>query len=101
MKAIYCKVGESCKVIEVGSNLKAMQELVKGRIETVTLQHEIVLVANEEGILLGMPFNRNIAGMPIHGPLFFVREDGEHLVSLSEGQIRYVFNNILQEKKEE
>ena len=46
---------------EIGNDLKSMQEVVGGYIETLTLERNVVLVLNEEGKLIPLKKNRLIS----------------------------------------
>jgi hypothetical protein len=66
----------------IDNTLEAMQKLVGGYIETVTLPGNMVLVCDEEGVLKGKPLNAIIKnrqghGIPIVGDFFVCLEDGE------------------------
>ena len=50
------------KVEYIENTLDGMQRVVGGLIEEIDLNDNTVLVCNEEGILLGMPFNRSMEG---------------------------------------
>ena len=58
----------------ISDSLKNLQNTVGGYIETVTLNNGVVLICNEEGKLMDMPYNftlRRIHGIiPIHNPIF-------------------------------
>lgn len=68
------------KVIK--NTLEAMQKVVGGHIETVTLAENIVLVVNEDGIPLGLPYNCNMFGHTIYGTLMLAGAEGEDFCSL-------------------
>lgn len=72
----------------IGSDLKSLQDEVGGYIETVYIDHNVILVCNEEGKLNGMEMNRRLGDDIICGPFFLVGDDGEgDFASLSDGQI--------------
>lgn len=62
--------------IEVENKLEALQKIVGGYIETVTLTHEkAVMIVNEEGVLLNLTLNpaaSALAGVRIVGPALIV-----------------------------
>ena len=66
----------------VKNTLRAFQQTVNGPIETVTLAEGIVLVVNENGIPLGLPYNCNMFGHTIYGTLMLVGTEGEDFCSL-------------------
>lgn len=59
MKVIMCKVGEDARLGVIGNGLKDMQEFVGGYIEAIyPYDEEVAIVVNEEGKMIGLPFNR-------------------------------------------
>ena len=56
MKILYKKPGEAPEIRDVANDLGALQDLVGGYIETVTVGN-VVIICNEEGKLKGMPLN--------------------------------------------
>lgn len=57
MKAIRKKLGCAPEIIEVENTLKALQAEVGGYIETVTFASDAAVICNEEGRILGLPYN--------------------------------------------
>lgn len=71
IKVIVCRVGRAAVVEELqpnpdlnGGHLCAMQKIVGGLIQCVTLDDGIDLWCNEEGMLLELPLNRCFAAAP-------------------------------------
>ena len=64
------------------NTLEAFQQAVGGYIETVTLASDIVIICNEEGRLLDLPFNVNICGCDFYGTIFAVGTKGPEFASL-------------------
>ena len=61
MRVILCKPGEKAETIEMEDSLKAMQEMVGGRIEEyMPWEEEVAIICNEEGKMMGLPLNRGI-----------------------------------------
>ncbi|MEE0119889.1 MAG: DUF3846 domain-containing protein, partial [Agathobaculum butyriciproducens] len=56
MKAIRKEPGCAPELIDIYNTLKALQTEVGGYIETVTIASDAVVICNEEGALLGMPY---------------------------------------------
>lgn len=77
MKAIFKAPGKAPEIIEVENTLEALQEKVGGYIETVTVASDACIVCNEEGRLLGLPYNAYVAGRSFVGPILIVGVDGE------------------------
>lgn len=77
MKAIRKKPGCTPEIIEVENTLKALQTEVGGYIETVTIASDAVVICNEEGVLLGMPYNCRFLGVDFVGTVLIVGTKGE------------------------
>lgn len=88
MKALKC-IGFRVEEIEIENTLEALQNIVGGYIETVTLtQEKAVMIVNEEGMLLGYGINpvaSLIAGTKIVGPALIVGVDGEEFCNIPKG----------------
>ena len=72
MKVVAKKPGHLAEIIEIKNELKALQEYVGGRIETVTFASKACIVCNEEGRLLDMPHNFTFCGVEFCGPVLIV-----------------------------
>lgn len=83
ISVIIKEPGKKPKRKTVKNTLRAFQQTVNGPIETVTLAEGIVLVVNENGIPLGLPYNCNMFGHTIYGTLMLVGTEGEDFCSLS------------------
>lgn len=69
----------------IKNELKEMQELVGGYIETVMFGENLVIVCNEEGRLI--PLERNI--LDIYGTFFIVGISGDEFRSLTVAETRF------------
>lgn len=59
MKIIIVEPDKEPIVKEIENTLKAKQEIVGGWIQSVSLpEDDIVLICNEEGKIIGLPYNR-------------------------------------------
>ena len=83
ISVIIKEPGKKPKRRTVTNKLATFQKVVGGHIETVTLAENIVLVVNEDGIPLGLPYNCNMFGHTIYGTLMLVGTEGEDFCSLS------------------
>ena len=73
MRALYkTPTDESFHQIVVPNELKVLQDLVGGYIETVTMTMDSCLIVNEEGRILGLPHNCNYLGIDVCGPMLIV-----------------------------
>lgn len=88
MRAIYKKPGKAAEIIHIEDKLEALQGAVGGYIEVVPVRRDTVIVCNEEGKLMGMPFNFSFRGDDgfrgdaIAGPALFLGVDGENFADI-------------------
>lgn len=76
MKALIKNPGEeSFREIITENDLKSLQRLVGGYIETVTLATDTCIICNEEGRIMGMQPNCNYCGIDFVGPILIVGVD--------------------------
>ena len=76
MKALIKNPGdESFREIITENDLKSLQRLVGGYIETVTLATDACVICNEEGRIMGMQPNCNYCGIDFVGPILIVGVD--------------------------
>ena len=104
MKVLVVEPMKPCEVREIPDTLEAMQQTVDGYIESVSFEREAI-VCNEQGKLLGLPYNRPLRDegglVPLdilHGTFFIAGISGEQFVSLTDEQIqRYknLYDNVM------
>lgn len=82
--------GEQPIVANIPNTLEALQKAVGGHIEAVTIASDLVLICNEEGLLMGLPYNHTACELPLVGPIVAVGVDGEEFVSLTPDQIQFL-----------
>ena len=58
MRVVVCEVGKDSEVREIGTAIQAWQAVVGGYVQEVPLGGSFYLYCNEDGISLGLPFNR-------------------------------------------
>lgn len=70
---VYVKEpGKPLEARKIPNTLEAMQQTVGGYIETFTVATDLVIVCNEEGRLIGLPYNCTISGgVDFVGTIFF------------------------------
>ena len=105
IKALVVEPMKPCYVQEFPASLEAMQKIVGGYIQAVyPFSEPVAVVCNEEGRILGLPFNRPLMdenGLPydiLCGTFFIAGVDGEHFASLTEEQIekyRSLYDNVI------
>ena len=84
MQVVRKKPGEMPELIRIENTLEALQKEVGGYIETFGLASDAVLVCNEEGKLLGLPYNITLFGEPFVGTILIAGDGGEELASVPE-----------------
>lgn len=93
MKALKLE-GAHYRTITIENKLEALQEAVRGYIETITLiPDKAVMIVNEEGRILGMAANHaasTIAGGLIVGPAIVVGVDGEDFCDVPEDVVQRI-----------
>ena len=104
MKVLIVEPMKPCYVREI-SGLNDMQEIVGGHIEAFyPFKEQVAIIANEEGKILGLPFNRPLSderGVPydiVCGTFFLAGLGAEDFVSLTEEQIRRykeLYDNVM------
>lgn len=87
MRVMSKEPGKGWKVAEIENTLEALQQGVGGKLEAVTLASDACILCNEEGRLLGMPYNITICGVSFVGPLLIVGIAGEDFTGLTEQQV--------------
>lgn len=61
-----------------------MQAEVGGYIETVTIASDVVVICNEEGVPLGMPYNSRFVGVDFVGPILVVGRNKDEFCDVPE-----------------
>lgn len=84
MTAIYKAPGCAPEVIDIPNTLEALQGKVGGYIETVTFATDACIICNEEGRLMGLPYNCNLLGVSFVGPILIVGVDGEEFTGIPD-----------------
>lgn len=82
ISALVKRPGEPPRHVNISNSLRALQQNVEGYIETVTLASDLVLICNEEGRMLGMPYNCTICGTDFVGPIILTGRKGYEFTDL-------------------
>lgn len=82
MRVVYKVPGEHASVIEIPNNLRLLQELVGGYIETVPYNSDAIMIVNEEGKILGLEPNVLLGNDVVVGNLIVVGDGGEDFAEL-------------------
>lgn len=70
------------ELVQVENTLEALQQEVGGYIETVAFARDACIICNEEGRLLGLPYNVTFLGVSFMGTILIVGVDGEEFSDL-------------------
>lgn len=89
MIAIKKNPGEKSQVVDIPNTLEALQDAVGGNIETVTIASDACIVCNEEGRLMGLPYNCRILGLDFAGTVLIVGTCGDEFCNLSQRDIAF------------
>lgn len=76
------------EVITINNTLEALQGLVEGYLEAVSLSPTACIIVNEEGKLLGLTPNRKLNHDILVGNIIIVGTEGPEIVSLTPTQIK-------------
>ncbi len=82
IKVLAKHPGHPAHFVHIPNTLEAMQSLVGGYIETVTLATDLVLICNEEGFLRGLPDNCRLCGMRLVGSILLAGIDGDEFADI-------------------
>ncbi len=88
--------GEIPRSVNVSNSLEALQRNVGGYIETVTFASDCVIICNEEGRLLGMPYNCTICGLDFVGEIIIAGVKGDEFtdIPLTWAQCKELFPQL-------
>ena len=82
IRVISKRPGCPPRSVWVSNTLGNLQRKVGGLIETYTFANDMCVICNEEGRLLGLPYNCNIAGVDFVGDILLVGVKGEDFADL-------------------
>ena len=69
---------------DIDNTLSALQEIVGGYIEVITVNDHLVMIVNEEGKLLGLEPSFAYGDDILVGPVVFAGYDGEEFRGLTQ-----------------
>lgn len=83
----------------VSNRLENFQTHVGGYIETVAIASDMVIICNEEGRLLNLPYNCEVCGMDFVGSIIFCGVDGDEFadVPISFEEFKNAFPELWEE----
>ncbi len=79
MKVLRKKPGQDFEQIDIPNTLEALQEEVEGYIEAIPIGDDAVIICNEEGRLIGLPYNTEIHGYSFVGTILIAGTNGDEL----------------------
>lgn len=80
------------------NSLKSFQQAVEGYIETVTFSKNFVVICNEEGRLLDLPYNTTLFGIDFYGTIVIAGTEDEDFASLRSSGVPMVLKLLKEEK---
>lgn len=83
MRALVKEVGKAAEIKDIKNDLKELQGIVGGYIETVTLTSDCVIICNEDGRITGLPYNCDICGINFVGPIVLLGRKGDSFADFS------------------
>ena len=72
-----------------------INDIVEGYIQAVPLAADACIICNEEGKLIGLPYNTRILNEIFVGNILFVGVAGEEFCSLTNEQISLIAERVL------
>lgn len=76
------------------NELAALQDWVGGKIETVTVASDCVVICNEEARIKGLAYNCKFCGMEFYGPLMLASRKGDEFCSLKVSKIPFLLKSL-------
>jgi hypothetical protein len=92
MKVIIKKVGKQPEVVDIENTLDAMQKIVGGYIEAVRVRSDCMMICNEEGKLMGLPYNFDLGNDKIVGDVIFTKPDGAEFTDLDDRNVEMILH---------
>lgn len=84
IKVIIKEPGKAPEIKTITNDLGALQSIVGGYIETVTLASDLVIICNEDGKLWNLPYNFDSGGQSFVGTVVFAGVDGDEFADVPE-----------------
>lgn len=93
MKVCFKAPRANAVMVEIENTLPALQEAVGGYIEAIPFASDVVIVCNEEGRLLNLPYNCMICGMEFYGPVLICGVNGEEFCDVPDAAARLIWRD--------
>lgn len=96
IKCIVKRPDSKPYVTWISNRLENLQNFVGGYIETVTLFDDVVLICNEDGRRLGLPYNCRVCGVDFVGNIIFcgINEDEFGNIPYDIDTFKYMFQDL-------
>ena len=98
IKVIIKEPGKKARFAWISPSLKNLQNWVGGFIETVTIAEDLVIICNEEGRLLDLPYNFDFCNLSFVGTVIFAGVDEDEFCSIPDTENLLMFLG-LEDKK--
>ena len=82
INAIILEPQKTARVEMVDGSLEGLQALVGGYIEVVRIASDVCFIADEEGLLKGLPYNFSVCGTNLFGTAVFCGVEGEDFTDM-------------------
>ena len=83
MIVIIKEPGKDPILTDINNNLKALQDAVGGYIETFTIGDGMTVICNEEGRILGLPYNCTFKNwQDFYGTIVIAGSGGEEFIDV-------------------
>ena len=82
ISVIIKEPGKKAYAKEIPNTLESLKEIVGGHIESVTVSSDMVIICNEEGLYLNLPYNCSFCNIDFVGTIIFCGFHGEEFVDV-------------------
>lgn len=94
MRVIYKAPGAPPEPRDIPNTLEELQATVGGYIETISLATDAAIICNEEGRLLGLPYNCRFLGADFVGPILVVGVAGDEFADLDPAAMGMLLHGL-------
>ena len=82
LRVIVYEPGKGPRTAYVENTLEALQEVVGGRIETVTLKDDVVAICNRDGLMSNLKYCCTLYGIQFFGPVILAGYSGDEFTDI-------------------